>query len=53
MQFLEKTLTMLISFNTSWKNWQPADFLPNSESDTFDEVKELREIAKDLHMISG
>jgi hypothetical protein len=27
--------------------------LPNSESDTFDEVKELREIAKDLPMISG
>ena len=31
------------------KIWQPSDFLPNSESDTFlDEVKELREIAKDL-----
>jgi acyl-[acyl-carrier-protein] desaturase len=31
------------------KIWQPADFLPNSESDTFfEEVKELREIAKDL-----
>src|SRR6476620_6603661 len=31
------------------KIWQPTDFLPNSESDTFlEEVKELREIAKDL-----
>ena len=31
------------------KIWQPSDFLPNSESDTFfDEVKELRELAKDL-----
>jgi hypothetical protein len=49
MQFLEKTLiTMLISFNTSWKIWQPADFLPNLRVILFDEVKELREIAKDL-----
>lgn len=31
------------------KIWQPSDFLPNSESDTFlDDVKELRELAKDL-----
>ncbi|MBC7522890.1 MAG: acyl-ACP desaturase [Flavobacterium sp.] len=31
------------------KIWQPSDLLPNSESETFfDEVKELREIAKDL-----
>ena len=31
------------------KIWQPTDFLPNSESDTFfEEVKELRELAKDL-----
>ena len=31
------------------KIWQPTDFLPNSESDSFfDEVKELREIAKEL-----
>ena len=31
------------------KIWQPTDFLPNSESDTFfEEVKELREIAKEL-----
>jgi hypothetical protein len=39
---------MLISFNTSWKIWQPADFLPNSESDNFWWGQELREIAKDL-----
>lgn len=31
------------------KIWQPSDFLPDSESETFfEEVKELREIAKDL-----
>ena len=31
------------------KIWQPSDFLPNSESENFfEEVKELREIAKDL-----
>ncbi|MBK8600159.1 MAG: acyl-ACP desaturase [Flavobacterium sp.] len=31
------------------KIWQPTDFLPNSESDNFfEEVKELRELAKDL-----
>ena len=31
------------------KIWQPTDFLPNSESENFfEEVKELREIAKDL-----
>lgn len=29
--------------------WQPSDFLPDSESDTFlEEVREMREIAKDL-----
>lgn len=29
--------------------WQPTDFLPNSQKDTFfDEVKELRELAKEL-----
>ena len=31
------------------KIWQPSDFLPDSESDTFfEEVRELRELAKDL-----
>ena len=31
------------------KIWQPSDFLPDSKSDTFfEDVKELRELAKDL-----
>ena len=31
------------------KIWQPSDFLPNPQSDSFmDEVEEIREIAKDL-----
>ena len=31
------------------KIWQPTDFLPNSQKDTFiDEVKEIRELSKDL-----
>jgi acyl-[acyl-carrier-protein] desaturase len=31
------------------KIWQPSDFLPNSQEDTFfEEVRELRELAKDL-----
>ncbi|OUS19804.1 acyl-ACP desaturase [Nonlabens dokdonensis] len=31
------------------KIWQPTDFLPNSQEDTFfEEVKELRELAKEL-----
>ncbi|MBL4625908.1 MAG: acyl-ACP desaturase [Flavobacteriales bacterium] len=30
--------------------WQPTDFLPNSQSDTFlEEVKEIRELSKELH----
>ncbi|WP_318641648.1 acyl-ACP desaturase [Flavobacterium ardleyense] len=51
MQFLEKdidtyTNQFLIPIDTIW---QPTDFLPNSQQESFyDEVKELREIAKDL-----
>ena len=51
MQFLEKDIDLyteqyLIPID---KIWQPTDFLPNSQQETFyDEVKELREIAKDL-----
>ncbi len=31
------------------KIWQPTDFLPNSQKDTFfDEVTEIRELAKEL-----
>ena len=32
------------------KIWQPTDFLPNSQKDTFiSEVEEIREISKELH----
>ena len=51
MQFLEKSVDSFIEqfLIPIEKIWQPTDFLPNSESETFlDEVKELREIAKDL-----
>jgi acyl-[acyl-carrier-protein] desaturase len=51
MQFLEKNVDTFVDqyLIPVEKIWQPSDFLPNSESDTFfDEVKELREIAKDL-----
>jgi len=51
MQFLEKDVDGFVDqyLIPVEKIWQPSDFLPNSESDTFfDEVKELREIAKDL-----
>jgi len=51
MQFLEKNVDSfveqyLIPVETIW---QPSDFLPNSEGENFfEEVKELREIAKEL-----
>jgi acyl-[acyl-carrier-protein] desaturase len=51
MQFLENKVDsfvdqFLIPIDTIW---QPSDLLPNSEKESFfDEVKELREIAKDL-----
>ena len=51
MQFLENKVDsfvdqFLIPIDSIW---QPSDFLPNSEKETFfEEVKELREIAKDL-----
>lgn len=51
MQFLEQKIDSFVEeyLIPVEKIWQPSDFLPNSESDTFfDEVKELREIAKDL-----
>jgi acyl-[acyl-carrier-protein] desaturase len=51
MQFLEKKIDGFVDefLIPIEKIWQPTDFLPNSESDTFfEEVKELREIAKDL-----
>lgn len=51
MQLLEKNVESFVEqyLIPVEKIWQPSDFLPNSESDTFfDDVKELREIAKDL-----
>ncbi len=51
MQFLEKSVDTFVDqfLIPVEKIWQPSDLLPNSESETFfDEVKELREIAKDL-----
>ena len=51
MQFLEKSVDSFVDqfLIPVEKIWQPSDLLPNSESETFfDEIKELREIAKDL-----
>ena len=51
MQFLENKVEEFVDqyLIPVEKIWQPSDFLPDSESTTFfDEVKELREIAKDL-----
>ncbi|OYU84107.1 MAG: acyl-ACP desaturase [Flavobacterium sp. BFFFF2] len=51
MQFLEKNVEQYIQeyLIPVESIWQPSDFLPNSESDTFfEEVLQLREIAKDL-----
>ena len=51
MQFLEKKVDTFVDqyLIPVEKIWQPSDLLPNSESENFfEEVKELREIAKDL-----
>ncbi len=51
MRYLEKDIDTLIEKYLVPVDtiWQPTDFLPNSESDTFfDEVKEIRELSKDL-----
>jgi acyl-[acyl-carrier-protein] desaturase len=51
MQFLEKNIDTFVDqyLIPVEKIWQPTDFLPNSQEETFfEEVKELREIAKDL-----
>lgn len=51
MQFLEKNVDSFVDqfLIPAEKIWQPSDMLPNSEKESFfDEVKELREIAKDL-----
>jgi acyl-[acyl-carrier-protein] desaturase len=51
MQFLEKNIDSFVEnyLIPVEKIWQPTDLLPDSQSEGFfDEVKELREIAKDL-----
>ncbi|MFZ4106467.1 acyl-ACP desaturase [Flavobacterium sp.] len=51
MQFLEKNVDSFIDqfLIPVEKIWQPSDFLPDSQSDTFfEDVKELQEIAKEL-----
>ncbi|SFZ89932.1 acyl-[acyl-carrier-protein] desaturase [Flaviramulus basaltis] len=51
MQFLEKDVESLIEkyLIPIEKIWQPTDFLPNSESDSFfEEVREIRELSKEL-----
>jgi acyl-[acyl-carrier-protein] desaturase len=51
MEFLEKKVDTFVDqyLIPVEKIWQPSDLLPNSESENFfEEVKELREIAKDL-----
>jgi acyl-[acyl-carrier-protein] desaturase len=51
MQFLEKDVDKFVDefLIPVEQIWQPSDLLPNSETENFfEEVKELREIAKDL-----
>ncbi len=51
MQFIEQKIDTFVDqyLIPVEKIWQPTDFLPNSQEESFfDEVKELREIAKDL-----
>lgn len=51
MKYLEKDIDTLIEkyLVPIETIWQPSDFLPNSESDTFfEEVKEIRELSKEL-----
>ncbi|WP_406685411.1 acyl-ACP desaturase [Seonamhaeicola sp. MEBiC1930] len=51
MQFLEKDISSLMDkYLLPIENiWQPTDFLPNSEKDTFfEEIKEIQELSKEL-----
>ena len=51
MQTLEKNIDVFVDkfLIPVEKIWQPTDFLPNSQKDTFiDEVKEIQEISKEL-----
>ena len=52
MLTLEKNIDTFVEkfLITPEKIWQPTDFLPNSQSDTFlDEIKEIQELSKDLN----
>ena len=51
MQFLEKDIDAYMDkfLVPADKIWQPTDFLPNSQHDSFfEEIKELQELSKDL-----
>jgi len=51
MQTLEKNIEVFVDkfLIAPEKIWQPSDFLPNSQSNSFiEEVKEIQEISKDL-----
>lgn len=51
MQFLEKNIDTFVDsyLIPVEKIWQPSDLLPDSQNENFyEEVRELREIAKDL-----
>ena len=51
MQFLEKNIDTYVDefLIPVEKIWQPSDLLPDSQNENFfEEVKELREIAKEL-----
>ncbi len=52
MKTIEKNIDSLVDafLIPPEKIWQPTDFLPNSQKDTFiEEVKEIQEISKELH----
>jgi acyl-[acyl-carrier-protein] desaturase len=52
MQTLEKNIDSFVEkfLIVPEKIWQPTDFLPNSQKDTFiSEVEEIRELSKELH----
>ena len=51
MEFIDKDVNQYLDkfLISPEKIWQPTDFLPDSQSDTFlDEIKELQELSKDL-----
>ena len=51
MEFIDKDVNQYLDkfLISPEKIWQPTDFLPDSQSDTFlDDIKELQELSKDL-----